>query len=186
MKDDSFDAQDDLDEELEYEGKEDAHRSLPDSEFTSNYSPKPINPQRWKWRRKKARRSPEGPLGVSSRRLPENRFHCRKRQAENQADNFTDDDEVKDGEGSTPKTFPAPLPMLSMATPLSRSIHALALRRDLVSDIFVSNDLITSYAHADNLVSARRLFYEMLTRDIVSGNAILSGYSQSSHYEECL
>ncbi|KAG6504367.1 hypothetical protein ZIOFF_036699 [Zingiber officinale] len=125
MKDDSFDAQDNLDEE--------------------------INPQRWKWRRKKARRSPEGPLGVSSRHLAEKRFHCRKRQAENQADNFTDDDELKDGEGSTPKTFSAPLPMLSMATPLSQSIHALALRRDLVSNIFVSNDLITSYTHADNL-----------------------------------
>ncbi|KAG6492248.1 pentatricopeptide repeat-containing protein At2g37310-like [Zingiber officinale] len=67
-----------------------------------------------------------------------------------------------------------------------RSIHALGLRRDLVSDIFVSNGLITSYAHADDLVSARRLFDEMLVRDIVSWNAMLSGYSQSGHYEECL
>ncbi|KAG6475923.1 hypothetical protein ZIOFF_065153 [Zingiber officinale] len=101
-------------------------------------------------------------------------------------DPSSDDDEVRDGEGSMLKTFPVPLPVLSMSTPLSRSIHALALRRDLISDIFVSNDLLISFVHVDNLVSARRLFDEMLSRDIVSWNAMLFGYSQGDHYENCL
>ncbi|XP_042432555.1 putative pentatricopeptide repeat-containing protein At3g49142 [Zingiber officinale] len=101
-------------------------------------------------------------------------------------DPSSDDDEVRDGEGSMLKTFPAPLPVLSMATPLSRSIHALALRRDLISDIFVSNGLLISFVHVDILVSARRLFDEMLSRDIVSWNAMLFGYSQGDHYENCL
>lgn len=50
----------------------------------------------------------------------------------------------------------------------------------------MSNGLITSYAHTNDLVSARRLFDEMPVRDIVSWNAMLSGYSQSGYYEECL
>ncbi|KAG6490984.1 hypothetical protein ZIOFF_052316 [Zingiber officinale] len=60
-----------------------------------------------------------------------------------------------------PKTSSAPLPMLSMVTPLSQSIHILALQRDIV-----------------------------VRRNSREGHRFLVGealcYSQSGHYEECL
>ncbi|CAL9165728.1 unnamed protein product [Musa hybrid cultivar] len=87
-------------------------------------------------------------------------------------------------------TLSALLKSLSSLPPSSssayRSAHAFAVRHGLVCDIFVSNGLITAYAHGDDIASAQRVFDTMPQRDIVSWNSMIAGYSQSGHYQECL
>ncbi|PKA56220.1 Pentatricopeptide repeat-containing protein [Apostasia shenzhenica] len=68
----------------------------------------------------------------------------------------------------------------------TKEVHSFALRLCYISDLFVSNGLITAYARSGDLVYARKLFDEMPTRDVVSWNSIISGYSQEGHYDACL
>ncbi|KAL4031915.1 hypothetical protein IC575_010209 [Cucumis melo] len=68
---------------------------------------------------------------------------------------------------------------------LAKEVHCFILRRELESDIFVVNALITFYSRCDELVLARIMFDRMPERDIVSWNAMLAGYSQGGSYEKC-
>ncbi|XP_020108663.1 pentatricopeptide repeat-containing protein At2g37310 [Ananas comosus] len=94
----------------------------------------------------------------------------------------------------SPDAFTASALLKSLASAPSSSLprhahgalHALALVRGLDADLFVANGLVTLYARADDPASARRVFDAIPRKDIVSWNAMISGYSQSGRYDACL
>ncbi|MBA0758294.1 hypothetical protein Gotri_021303 [Gossypium trilobum] len=65
---------------------------------------------------------------------------------------------------------------------LGLQLHALVMKSGLDNEVFVGNALITMYARWKRLEEARRIFDEMPNKDLVSWNAILSGYSQEDGY----
>ncbi|KAL2553570.1 Pentatricopeptide repeat-containing protein [Forsythia ovata] len=60
--------------------------------------------------------------------------------------------------------------------------HCLVLKFGLESEIFIGNALVTMYSKWGKIVEAERVFSEMSDRDLVSWNAILSGYAQEGTY----
>jgi len=54
------------------------------------------------------------------------------------------------------------------------------------SDIFVANSLVDMYAKCGSMADAWRLFNKMLSRDVVSWNAILGGCAMHDHGKETL
>ncbi|XP_052150201.1 pentatricopeptide repeat-containing protein At2g37310 [Oryza glaberrima] len=65
-------------------------------------------------------------------------------------------------------------------------LHAVAFLRGFGSDLFVSNALITAYANAGDMRSARAVFDEMPRRDVVSWNSLISACARACWYRECL
>ncbi|XP_065857633.1 pentatricopeptide repeat-containing protein At2g37310 [Euphorbia lathyris] len=74
---------------------------------------------------------------------------------------------------------------LSDCVILAKEVHAFALRRGFVADVFVENALLTCYSKCDDLVSARKVFDKMRVRDAVTWNSMISGYSQAGNYNDC-
>ncbi|CAN6456382.1 unnamed protein product [Victoria cruziana] len=62
-----------------------------------------------------------------------------------------------------------------------RQIHALVVQFGLDLDVFVCNSLITLYARGGSVDESRDIFDRMVDRDIVSWNAMISGYAQQDH-----
>ena len=66
-----------------------------------------------------------------------------------------------------------------------RTIHAFAIRRQMVSDhLPLLNSLINMYSKCSLVEKARLLFNSASERDLVSWNAMISGYSQNKYSEE--
>uniref|UniRef100_A0A453IC27 Pentacotripeptide-repeat region of PRORP domain-containing protein n=1 Tax=Aegilops tauschii subsp. strangulata TaxID=200361 RepID=A0A453IC27_AEGTS len=65
-------------------------------------------------------------------------------------------------------------------------LHALAFLRGFGADLFVSNGLITAYANAGDMRSARAVFDQMPRKDVVSWNSLISAYASGGWYAECL
>ncbi|KAK4425266.1 Pentatricopeptide repeat-containing protein, mitochondrial [Sesamum alatum] len=61
-------------------------------------------------------------------------------------------------------------------------LHCLALKFGLKVEIFIGNALVTLYSKCGKIVDADRVFSEMPHKDLVSWNAILSGYAQEGSY----
>ncbi|KAF5725951.1 pentatricopeptide repeat-containing protein [Tripterygium wilfordii] len=61
-------------------------------------------------------------------------------------------------------------------------LHSLIIKFGLSCEVFVGNALITMYSRWGHLLEAKRVFDEMQSRDLVSWNAILSGYAQEGDY----
>lgn len=57
-----------------------------------------------------------------------------------------------------------------------KEIHCCAVRRNLVSELPVSNILIDSYAKSGNIMYSRNIFYGLPWKDVISWNSMLSGY----------
>ncbi|GMN28342.1 hypothetical protein TIFTF001_002004 [Ficus carica] len=58
-------------------------------------------------------------------------------------------------------------------------IHLYAIKQGLELDLFVSNALINMYAKFGCLANAVRVFDQMVVRDLVSWNSIISAYEQN-------
>ncbi|XP_059287859.1 pentatricopeptide repeat-containing protein At4g32430, mitochondrial [Lycium ferocissimum] len=67
---------------------------------------------------------------------------------------------------------------------LGIQLHSLVLRFGLENDVFVGNALVTMYSKWGNIVEAERVFLEMPCKDLVSWNALLSGYAQEGNYSK--
>ncbi|CAD6223883.1 unnamed protein product [Miscanthus lutarioriparius] len=63
-------------------------------------------------------------------------------------------------------------------------VHGVALKLGLVGQVFVGNVLLHSYASAGSLGDSRRFFDEMVGRNVVSWNSMISGYAQAGDTRE--
>ena len=57
-------------------------------------------------------------------------------------------------------------------------LHSLVVKCGFGCEVFIGNALVTMYSRWGGLVEAGRVFDEMTIRDLVSWNAMLSGYAQ--------
>lgn len=67
-----------------------------------------------------------------------------------------------------------------------RTVHSHIVRRGLMSDVTVTNSLVSMYARCGNLQEAREVFYRIPKRDVTSWNAIIAAYVQHGRTEEAL
>eukprot|EP01018_Ginkgo_biloba_P029187 Gb_18176 [translate_table: standard] len=67
-----------------------------------------------------------------------------------------------------------------------KEIHTYIIRSGFESDAFVGNALVDMYAKCGSIVDARQVFDQMPQRDLVSWNAMISGYAQNGHGDEAL
>ncbi|GAB4828294.1 hypothetical protein Ancab_035208 [Ancistrocladus abbreviatus] len=61
-------------------------------------------------------------------------------------------------------------------------LHCMIQKSGFHNEIFVGNAMITMYSRWGHVVEAERVFDEMPFKDLVSWNAIVSGYSQEGSY----
>ncbi|XP_043703256.1 pentatricopeptide repeat-containing protein At4g21300-like isoform X2 [Telopea speciosissima] len=64
--------------------------------------------------------------------------------------------------------------------------HGLALKMGFSSDVFIGGALTDMYAKCGDIESAQRIFLGLSARDVVSWNALLSGYAQNDYADETL
>ncbi|KAF1863974.1 hypothetical protein Lal_00031117 [Lupinus albus] len=57
-----------------------------------------------------------------------------------------------------------------------KEIHCCAVRRNLVSELSVSNILIDTYAKTGNILYSRSIFDGLSLKDIISWNSLIAGY----------
>lgn len=67
-----------------------------------------------------------------------------------------------------------------------KSVHCFWIRQGFESNIFVETSLVTMYSHFGDMHHSRHLFDEMARKNIVTWNAIISGYSDNGYAEEAL
>lgn len=67
-----------------------------------------------------------------------------------------------------------------------RQVHGFALRRGLLEDVFVGNAVLDMYAKCGMLDEASTVFSLMDVKDVVSWNAMVTGYSQVGRFEDAL
>ncbi|XP_057854681.1 pentatricopeptide repeat-containing protein DOT4, chloroplastic isoform X2 [Cryptomeria japonica] len=69
---------------------------------------------------------------------------------------------------------------------LGKEIHGYVIRSGLQMDVFVGSALIDMYSKCGRLEIARRVFDQMLHRDLVLWNSMIAGYVQNGHCKEAL
>ncbi|KAL4181688.1 hypothetical protein AMTRI_Chr12g238620 [Amborella trichopoda] len=67
-----------------------------------------------------------------------------------------------------------------------KEAHSYILRHGHESETILNNALITMYAKCGALTTSRRVFDEILERDLVTWNAMISGYAQHGHGAEVI
>ena len=85
-------------------------------------------------------------------------------------------------------TFPSVLKACSITNDLNlgKQVHGIAVVSGFESDVFVGNTLVVMYAKCGEFGDSRRLFDEILERDVVSWNALFSCYVQSDFCREAV
>ncbi|KAH0468656.1 hypothetical protein IEQ34_001888 [Dendrobium chrysotoxum] len=68
----------------------------------------------------------------------------------------------------------------------AREIHGYAMRNDLYWDVFVANAFIDVYAKCGMMEDALKVFQGMGNKDVVSWNAMVTGYSQNGKFNKAL
>ncbi|KAH7282159.1 hypothetical protein KP509_35G015500 [Ceratopteris richardii] len=76
---------------------------------------------------------------------------------------------------------------LQGALDMGQEIHADLIKEgELENNMVIGTALVDMYAKCRALIEARKLFHELLTRDVVSWGALLDGYAQHIDGEEAL
>ncbi|XP_011620964.2 pentatricopeptide repeat-containing protein At1g71490 [Amborella trichopoda] len=83
-------------------------------------------------------------------------------------------------------TFPSVLKACGEESDLrmGREIHKCVERSCLNWSVFVHNSLVAMYAKCGEIKTARKVFDEMMERDVISWNAIIGGYAQLGQWNE--
>ncbi|XP_047333195.1 putative pentatricopeptide repeat-containing protein At5g08490 [Impatiens glandulifera] len=70
---------------------------------------------------------------------------------------------------------------------IGKEIHCFVLQRaELSANVFVSNALVSFYLRVGQLQDAENLFKGMIVKDLVSWNAIISGYTSNGEWMRAL
>eukprot|EP01018_Ginkgo_biloba_P005421 Gb_25283 [translate_table: standard] len=101
------------------------------------------------------------------------KLHYQMRKANAQPDKFT---------------FPFVLKACAglLALREGKEIHCHIVRSQFELDVFVATALVDMYAKCGRVENARQVFDKMFTRDVVSWNALIAGYTQNGHDVEAL
>lgn len=67
---------------------------------------------------------------------------------------------------------------------MGRQLHSVIIKKDFGVNLYVQNSLVDMYAKCGNLLTARKLFEQIKSRDNVSWNAIIVGCVQEEEEEE--
>ncbi|XP_024542737.1 pentatricopeptide repeat-containing protein At1g11290, chloroplastic-like [Selaginella moellendorffii] len=62
-------------------------------------------------------------------------------------------------------------------------VHSLAVKSQCETDVFVASILVTMYARCGSMVDARKAFDRMPSRNVVSWNSLILGYSENGEPE---
>ncbi|EXC12968.1 hypothetical protein L484_016898 [Morus notabilis] len=65
-------------------------------------------------------------------------------------------------------------------------IHGLVVKSGFGSDVFIGGALVDMYAKCRDIESAEKVFYRLLDRDLITWNALISGYAQNGCPDEAL
>lgn len=66
----------------------------------------------------------------------------------------------------------------------AKQIHTFAEKQGVEFDLFLRNTLIDMYGKCGDVKAARQVFDDMEERDIISWNALITGYAQNGHVQE--
>ncbi|KAK9747713.1 hypothetical protein RND81_02G010800 [Saponaria officinalis] len=69
---------------------------------------------------------------------------------------------------------------------LGMELHAAILKSNDIVHLYVANALLVMYARCGRMREAAQIFYNMMEKDNVSWNSMLSGYVQNGCYDEAL
>lgn len=72
------------------------------------------------------------------------------------------------------------------ALSLGKWVHSLVKSKNFESNIYVSTALVDMYAKCGSIVEARKLFDSMVNKNVVTWNAMISGYGLHGHGQEAL
>ncbi|KAK9096065.1 hypothetical protein Sjap_021562 [Stephania japonica] len=67
-----------------------------------------------------------------------------------------------------------------------KEVHGYALRSGLVEDVYVGNAVVDMYAKCGMMEEAKKVFDRMEVRDLVSWNAMVTGFSHSGKFDDAL
>ncbi|XP_057486541.1 pentatricopeptide repeat-containing protein At4g32430, mitochondrial [Actinidia eriantha] len=67
-----------------------------------------------------------------------------------------------------------------------RMVHGFCLKSSFLSELNVANSFITMYAKFESMEDSEKIFEELKYTEIVSWNALISGYAQNSSGQETL
>ncbi|URD89363.1 PPR repeat [Musa troglodytarum] len=84
---------------------------------------------------------------------------------------------------SDPTIAPSPSPS---QPPPPRLIHGSVIKVGFFYDVFVGNTLLTFYGTLGDLLAAKQVFDEMLHRDVVSWNSLISVFSSNGLYSDAV
>ncbi|CAN8300220.1 unnamed protein product [Cochlearia groenlandica] len=65
-----------------------------------------------------------------------------------------------------------------------KQLHGFAIRSTIIENMFVGNCLVDMYAKCGMMDEARTVFSNMLVKDVVSWNAMVSAYSQIGKFDD--
>ncbi|XP_050204781.1 pentatricopeptide repeat-containing protein At1g34160 [Mercurialis annua] len=73
-----------------------------------------------------------------------------------------------------------------LASSESTQLHSHIMRKGFIADALLGTTLLDLYAKSGDIDGARKVFDEMLVRDIASWNALISGFAQGNKPSEAL
>ncbi|KAJ0960501.1 hypothetical protein J5N97_001636 [Dioscorea zingiberensis] len=66
----------------------------------------------------------------------------------------------------------------------AQSLHVQLVKKGFAEDVFLSNNLINSYARTSHMVVARKVFDEIREKNVVSWTCLIAGYTQHGFPDE--
>ncbi|GAB2210556.1 hypothetical protein Droror1_Dr00015824 [Drosera rotundifolia] len=67
-----------------------------------------------------------------------------------------------------------------------RMMHGLCVKANFISESNISNSLITMYAKFESMMESEKVFEDLLQKEVVTWNALISGYVQNELYQDAL